>query len=140
MQLSVCFTDVYKERTGKECQRADGGTHVNKVKSIGRRRCIILLCESKTHFLTPRRARARATLPHSGSAWRLRYAHSDVWREPVHALLGRYSYRAVYIWIRNCSTRRLAFDSINGADTLVMQCLVRLLCSGPGFPVLYLRR
>ena len=31
--------------------------------------------------------------------------------EPVHALLGRYSYRAVDIRIRNCSTRGMAFES-----------------------------
>ena len=26
---------LYRHRTGKECQGADGETHVNKVKSIG---------------------------------------------------------------------------------------------------------
>ena len=82
--------------------------HVNKVTSIGG----AAYAKAKDSFSRQHSgARSSATLPHSGSAWRLRYAHRDVWREPVHALLGRYSYRAVYIWIRNCSTRRMAFES-----------------------------
>ena len=98
-----------EERTGKECQGADGERHVNKVKSIGG----AAYAKAKTpfHGNTARGARSRAALSHSGSAWRLRYAYSDVWRAPVHALLGGYSYRAIYIWMRNCSTRRMAFES-----------------------------
>ena len=82
--------------------------HVNKVKSIGG----AAYAKAKDSFSRQHRgARSIAALSHSGSAWRLRYAYSDVWREPVHALLGRYSYRAVYIWIRNCLTRKMAFES-----------------------------
>ena len=69
MQLPLCFTDVYKERTGKEFRGTDGETHVNKVKSIGG--------AAYAHFRGNSAARARATLPHSGSAWRLRYAHRE---------------------------------------------------------------
>ena len=83
-------------------------THVNKVKSISG----AAYAKAEDSFSRQHRgARSSATLSHSGSARRLRYAYRDVWREPVHALLGRYSYSTVYIWIRNCSTRRLAFES-----------------------------
>ena len=80
------------------CQGADGETRVNKVKSTGG----AAYAKAKDSFSRHHHgARSSATLPHSGSAWRLRYAHRDVWREPVHALLGRYSYRAVCIWMHD---------------------------------------
>ena len=79
-----------------------GGTHVGRVSQLEELR----IGKPKTpfHGNTAACAPCSATLLHSGSAWRLRYAHRDAWREPVHALLGRYSYCAVQNWIRNCST------------------------------------
>ena len=54
----------------------------------------------------------------------MKYAYSDVWREPVHALLGRYSYRAVF----GFGTARLGewrlnhIHSINGAEDINASC------------------
>ena len=81
-----------KERTGKECWVEDGETHVNKVKSIGG----AAYAKAKHSFSRQHHSvHSSTTFSHSRSAWRLRYACGYVWREPVHALLGRYSYRAV---------------------------------------------
>ena len=93
-----------------------GETHMGKVKSIEG----AAYTKAKDSFSQQHcGVCSSATILHSGSTWRLRYAHRYVWREPVHALLCRYSYRVVYDWIRNCST---TFESrINGVEVKTPQ-------------------
>ena len=58
--------------------------HVNKVKSIGG----ATYAKTKDSFSRQHRGtHSSATLSHSRSAWRLRYAHRDVWGKPVHVFL-----------------------------------------------------
>ena len=109
----------------------DGERHVNKVKSIGG----AAYAKAKDSFLWQHRGtHSSAALSHSGSAWRLRYAYSDVWREPVHALLGRYSYRAVYIWMHRLGEWRLNhIHSINSAEDINANTIMFMHVRKPSF-------
>ena len=91
-QIVTCDVGVSLKRAHWQGMPGRGWRNTrNKVKSIGGAAYV----KAKDSFSQQHRgACSSVTLSCSGSTWRLRYTHRDVWREPVHALLGRCSYQA----------------------------------------------